>query len=171
MGASVGATVEYKMYGSYSLFAEISLPRDVEFLCAIAWGDGGDTSEMPFPPRGFPTDASYETKDLFFVTRDKLKEYFEHFEEDTETEAPFEDYARAHGDAAINEYKLSDRFPMPELTEYGWLTLAELEANINRREIEIITLHPITRAMLAAMNELATSYSRENVRLVFWVCL
>ncbi|MEP7340746.1 MAG: hypothetical protein ABI977_23650 [Acidobacteriota bacterium] len=171
MGASVWAVVEYKEYDSYFSFAKIDLPRDIEFLCAIAWGDGGYTGDMPFPPRGFPSDASYPAQESFFVSRDEVKEYLENFDEDTEDETSLEAYARAYGDWAIKEYKSSGRLPMPELTGYGWLTLAELEANIAQRGLEISTLLPVTRAMLAAMMELAATYGRDGVRLVFWISM
>ena len=48
MGASVYAVIEYREHDFYWSFGQINLPRDVEFLCAIAWGDGGVTENMPY---------------------------------------------------------------------------------------------------------------------------
>jgi hypothetical protein len=71
------------------------LPRDVEFLCAIAWGDGGITDEMPYPPRGsFPEDASYYAKNSFFVSEDEVREYLEVSRLEDEDEISLEEYAR-----------------------------------------------------------------------------
>jgi len=171
MGASVYAVIEYKEYDSYSSFGEINLLRHNEFLCAIAWGEGGITDEMPYPPRGFPVDASYETRNSFFVDADEVKDFLRHFREDVEDETYLKEFAAEHGAGAIEEYRLSGRLPMPELTHYGWLNLEELEANLTHRGIKSKELPPPIRAALAAMTELATAYGRDGVRLVFWIGL
>jgi hypothetical protein len=65
----------------------------------------------------------------------------------------------------------SGLLPQPDLTHIGWLTLAELEANLIHRGLEPGDLSSPVRAMLAAMTELAAAYGREAVRLVFWIGL
>jgi hypothetical protein len=161
MGASVYAFIEYRQYDSWWAFGEIDLFRDVEFLCAIAWGDGGLTDEMPYPPRNaFPEDASFRARESFFVSADEVGE-----------ETSLEEYARGYGDWAVKEYKSSGLLPQPELTNLGWLTLPELESNLARRKLEIRELSPPVRATLAAMAELAACYGRDSVRLVFWIGL
>jgi hypothetical protein len=169
MGASVWTLIEYFNHDSYFSFAEIVLPRDIDLLCAIAWGDGGCTDDMPYPPRGFPADASYQARESFFVDADEVREYLGSFREDGEQEPSLEKYAQAHGEGAISEYKSTGRLPMPELTDHGWLTLRELEANMTQRELKPTDLLPETRAMLAAMTELSATYGQDRVRLVFWI--
>ena len=172
MGASVYAVVEYRQFNSYQCFGEIDIPRDVEFLCAIAWGDGGITDKMPYPPRNaFPEDASYKARESFFVDADAVTEYLQVSRLKDEEETSLEEYARLQGDWAVKEYRSSGLLPQPELTNLGWLTLPELEANLAQRGLVIRKLSPPVRAVLAAMAELAASYGRENVRLVFWIGL
>jgi len=172
MGASVYAFIEYKEYDCYWSFGQINLPRDIEFLCAIAWGDGGITDEMPYPPCGsFPEDASYYAKNSFFVSEDEVREYLEVSRLEDEDEISLEEYARAQGDWAVKEYKASGLLPQSELTHIGWLSLAELEANLTHRGLGPGSLSPPVRAVLAAMTELAAAYGRDGVRLVFWLGL
>jgi hypothetical protein len=172
MGASVYAFIEYREFDCYWSLGQIYLPRDIEFLCAIAWGDGGVTDEMPYPPRGsFPADASYRAKDFFFVSKDEAREYLEVSRLEDEDEISFYDYARAQGDWAVKEYEATGLLPQPEFTHIGWLTLEELEANLTHRGLERGSLSPAVRAVLGAMTELAAAYGREGVRLVFWIGL
>jgi hypothetical protein len=172
MGASVYAVIEYRQYDSYWSFGEIDIPRDVKFLCAIAWGDGGITDEMPYTPRdSFPEDASDRARASFFVSEDEARKYLDVSRVEDEEETSLEEYARLHGDWAIKEYRGSGLLPQPELTNLGWLTLPELEANLAQRGLEPGELSPPVRAVLAAMAELATGYGRESVRLVFWIGL
>jgi hypothetical protein len=172
MGASVYAFIEYRMYDDYLSFGEIKLFRDIEFLCAIAWGDGGITDEMPYPPReSFPGDASYQARESFFVSADDVRRFLEVSRLEDEDETSLEEYARVHGDWAVKEYETSGLLPQPELTHIGWLNLAELEANLAHRGLEPGSLSPPVRAALAAMAELAAAYGREGVRLVFWIGL
>jgi len=172
MGASVYAFIEYRMYDDYWSFGEIELFRDVEFLCAISWGDGGITDEIPHPPReSFPADASYKARESFFVSADDLRSFLEVCRLEDEYEISLEEYARLHGDWAIKEYETSGLLPRSELTHIGWLNLAELEANLAHRGLELGSLSPPVRAALAAMAELGAAYGREEVRLVFWIGL
>jgi hypothetical protein len=121
MGASVYALIEYRMCDVYLSFGEIELLRDVEFPCAIAWGDGGITDEMPYPHReSFPADASYQARESFFVSADDVRRFLEV----SRLETSLEEYARVHGDWAVKEYETSGLLQQPELTHIGWLNLA-----------------------------------------------
>lgn len=172
MGASVSAVIEYRQYDSWWSFGGIDIPREVEFLCAIAWGDGGITDEMPYPPRdSFPEDASYRARESFFVSADEAKSFLEVSRLEDEEEMSLEEYARVQGDWAVKEYAASGLLPQPELTNFGWLTLPELEANLAQRGLKPAGFSPPVRAVLAAMTELATGYGRDGVRLVFWIGL
>jgi hypothetical protein len=93
------------------------------------------------------------------------------FLEVSRLETSLEEYALVHGDWAVKEYETSGLLQQPELTDIGWLNLAELEANLAHREIEPGSLSPPVRAALAAMAELGAAYGREDVRLVFWIGL
>src|ERR1700745_634568 len=131
MGASVNAVIEYRQYDSYWSFGVIDIPRDVEFLCAIAWGEGGITDDMPYPPReSFPEDASYRATELFFVSEAAAREYLEVSRLDNEEETSLEEYARLQGEWAVKHYNSTGMLPQPEVTNLGWLTLPELEANL-----------------------------------------
>jgi hypothetical protein len=170
MGASVYAVIEYKEYDCYWSFGQIDMPRDIEFLCAIAWGDGGITDDMPYPPRdSFPADASLQARYSFFVSADEAREYIKVSRLEDEDEISLEEYARLYGDWAVKEYEVSGLLPRAELTHIGWLSLAELEANLTRRGLGPGSLSPPIRAVLAAMTELAAAYGRDGVRLVFWI--
>jgi len=172
MGAAVYTFIEYKEYDRYWSFGQIDLLRDIEFLCAIAWGDGGITDEMPYPPRGsFPADASFEARESFFVSAEDVMEYLEVSRLEDEDETSLEEYARTQGDWAVKEYEASGLLPQPELTHIGWLSLAELKANLTHRGLGPGSLSPPIRAVLAAMTELAAAYGRDSVRLVFWLGL
>ena len=170
MGADIDAVIEYFDYDSYCSFGQIDLDRDIEFLCAIAWGDGGATDEMPHPPReSFPADASYRARNSFFVRADEVKEFLKASGQGYEDENSLREYARMQGDWALAEYTASGLLPQPELTNIGWLTLVELEANLAHRGLHPEDLLPPTRAALATMTELAATYGRDGVRLVFWI--
>jgi hypothetical protein len=163
MGASVYAVLEYREYDSFRSFGKIDLPRNVEFLCTIAWGDGGITDGMPYPPRdAFPADASYRAHDEFFVSAEDGEE---------EEAISLEEYAEQIGDWALAKFKASGLLPPPDLSNLGWLTLSELEANLAHRGLDRSKLSPPIRALLAAMNELAGAYGRDSVRLVYWLTL
>jgi hypothetical protein len=172
MGASVYAFIEYREYEDFwSSFGEINLPRDVEFLCAIAWGDGGDVSELPHPPRDeFPANASFEAQDSFFVSEDEISEFLEVSNYD-DSKISVKEYASRMGAWAVKEYEASGLLPQPELTNFGWLNLPELKANLVQRGISQESLLPPTRAVLVAMTELAVAYGRDSVRLVFWISM
>ncbi|HWQ35516.1 MAG TPA: hypothetical protein VNQ79_21905 [Blastocatellia bacterium] len=88
-----------------------------------------------------------------------------------EEAASREEYAEQTGDWTLAEYKVSGLLPPPELTDVGWLTLAELEANLAHRRLDPGRLSPPVRALLAAMNELAAAFGRDGVRLVYWLTL
>ena len=172
MGASVYAVLEYREYDRFWSFGELDMPRDVEFLCAIAWGNGGITDDMPHPPRdAFPADASSRARRTFFVSAEGGKEYLEDTSLEDEEAISLEEYAEQIGDWALAEYKASNVLPPPELTNLGWLTLPELEANLAHRGLDSSKLSPPIRALFAAMNELAAAYGRDSVRLVYWLTL
>jgi hypothetical protein len=172
MGASVFAVIEYREHDAYWSFGEIDIPRDVEFLCAIAWGDGGVTDQMPYPPReSFPSDASSRARDSFFVDPDQVNDFLRASSLEDAAQCSLEEYARMRGDWAVAEYEESGLLPQPELTDLGWISLSELEANIAQRGLEPGNLLPPSRAVLAAMTELAVTYGRDGVRLVFWIGL
>jgi len=172
MGASVYAVIEYREYDSYWSFGEIDLPRDTEFLCAIAWGDGGVTDEMPYPPTdSFPEDASHKACDKFYVSAADAQEYLDVSRLEDEDEMSLGEYARVRGDWALRQFQTTGRLPPPELTNLGWLTLDQLEANLSARGLKREDLVPPIRAVLAAMTELAAHYGRDGVRLVFWIGL
>jgi hypothetical protein len=103
------------------------------------------------------------------VNADEARDYLENFRKEGEPEPSLEEFARAHGEGALKEYKETGRLPTPELTHQGWLTLTELEANLAQRNLKPNNLLPQTKAMLAAMSDLAATYGKDRVRLVFWI--
>jgi hypothetical protein len=172
MGASVYAFIEYRQHDSYWSFGEIDLPRETEFLCAIAWGNGGVTDQMPYPPTGsFPEDASSDARNEFYVSADYARDYLDRSRSVDQEEMSLEEYARQRGDWALKEYQSSGLLPQPETTDIGWLTLEQLEANLSQRGLKRDDLSPPIRAALAAMMALAAVYGGDSVRLVFWITL
>ena len=77
MGVDVYAVIEYEQWGSYWALGALDLPRDVSFLSAIAWGDGGVTDDMPHPPRGIPLNCSSRIRESFYVGPEEVRQYLE----------------------------------------------------------------------------------------------
>jgi hypothetical protein len=127
---------------------------------------------MPYPPRNaFPADASYRARRSFFVSAEDGEEYPEETEIEEKEAISLEEHAEQIGDWALAEYKASGVLPPPELTDLGWLTLPELQANLAHRGLDPSNLSPPIRALFAAMTELAATYGQDGVRLVYWLRL
>lgn len=66
MGTDIHAVMEYAPGdGSFSWLGTANLPRNPRVFAAIAFGDGGITDQLPFPPRGLPADRSFGVVELF----------------------------------------------------------------------------------------------------------
>ena len=170
MGVDVYTVIEYKEWNNYLSFGELNLPRDVRFLSAIAWGEGGVIDEMPHPPRGIPSDCSNYVREAFYVEPEEVLEYLgEAGLDDEGDETSLEEYIAAHGEWAVAEYAASGLVPPPELTGYGSLNLTQLRENLAHAKVGMEDLTPACRAAIAAMESLATSVGANQVRLVFWL--
>ena len=55
-------------------FEDVNIARDHKLFSAIAFGDGGITDGLPYPPRGLPADHSGEVMDQFYVEADALRD-------------------------------------------------------------------------------------------------
>jgi hypothetical protein len=183
MGESFDSIIEYQRGHLYQGWGEIWLARDVTFLRAIAWGDGGVTRAMPHPPSGIPPDCSWLFKHRFYVTREVVKEYFDSIyseprdgndnlekdgDDDEHRPPTLQQYAAAHGEWASREFAKSGRLPPPELTSTGSLTLPQLLENLEASGGSVRDLTPECQAVLAAMTTLAEVFGGDKVRLVFW---
>lgn len=162
MGVAFYSVLEYEQWDSYWSLGQLNIPRDPELFSAIAFGEGGVTEDMPYPPRGLPLDCSSEACELFFTDSDVVEEYLK-----DEEEVSLEEYVEGFGEWALSEYRASGRLPLPETYNHSWLNLNELKQSLAYRDLSIDKLSPAFRAALAAMQELAEAYGAEKVRLVF----
>jgi hypothetical protein len=165
MGCDIHAVIEYKKYGSYWSFAEVNIPRDYALFSAIAFGDGGITDNLPYPPRGIPPDHSHKVSELFFTPVEEQKKFSEEIEED---EFEPEEIARAWGDWALAEYVSNGNLPRMDIHTPGWLFLHEIKIALDRAKYDIDKLSPEFCAVLSALQILSETYGNEKVRLIFW---
>jgi len=167
MGVSFYAVLEYVRYDLAESFARLYISRDHDLFSAIAFGDGGITEGMPYPPRGLPANLSFDARELFFSEPDAIEEYLEASAVDDEEESTVEDYLKHWDDWAIREYEAFGTLPTPETYSHSWLNLNELKEALAHRNLSIEERPSDVRALLAAMETLAHEYGPENVRLVF----
>ena len=91
MGCDIHAVIEYARDGSYLDFAEVNIWRDYSLFSALAFGDGGVTDDLPYPPRGLPPDLSLKASGLFYCDAEELKQFLvEVGDEDAEDFRPEE---------------------------------------------------------------------------------
>lgn len=166
MGCDIHAVIECQKYGSYSDFADVNIARDYKLFSAIAFGDGGVTEGLPYPPRGLPSDHSSRVTDLFYIEADALKE----IEAQIASDEPFEpeEIAKGWGDWAVEYYESYGILPGPDVHTPSWLRLRELEKALDHAGLKLADQSPEFTAVLATMRILSDAYGDENVRLVFW---
>jgi hypothetical protein len=170
MGCDIHAVIEYEQFnnGFAHAFTEglLQIPRDYELFSAIAFGDGGITDDLPYPPRGLPHNFSQTVRELFFVEADALREAGD----DVDDEEKFdpEEEAAYWGDWAVKEFRENGNLPAYEQHTPGWLNFDELVEALAHAQIKTEELSPEFRAVLAAMHTLSEAYGAEKVRLVFW---
>jgi len=167
MGVSFYAVLEYVMYDIPMSFGRLNISRDHDLFSAIAFGDGGITEGMPYPPRGLPANLSLDARELFFTDPDAIKEYLEVSGGEDEEESTIEGYLEGWDEWAINDYQASGMLPNPETYSHSWLNLNELKEALAHRNLSIEGRASDVRALIAAMETLARDYGPENVRLVF----
>ena len=166
MGCDIHAVIECERHGSYREVAEVKIARDYKLFSAIAFGDGGITDELPYPPRGLPTDHSLLVGDLFFLEAEELREMEAEIGGGEEFQP--EEIAESWGDWALHEYSKFGVLPHPDWHTPGWLRLDELKESLERAGLEIEKMSPEFRAAVASMQVLSEAYGVEKVRLVFW---
>ena len=167
MGVSFYAVLEYVMYDLPMSFGRVNISRDYELFNAIAFGDGGITEGMPYPPRGLPANLSLDSHELFFTDADAIKQYLEVSRLEDEEETTVEGYLEGWDEWAIREYQTVGTLPTPETYSHSWLNLNELKEALAHRNVSIDERPADVRALVAAMEVLAGEYGPENVRLVF----
>jgi hypothetical protein len=167
MGVSFYAVLEYVVYESPWSFGRLNISRDYDLFAAIAFGDGGITEGMPYPPRGLPPKLSLDSRDLFFTEPDVVKEYLEVSRLEDEEASTLEDYLEGWDEWAIREHRAFGLLPTPETYSHRWLNLNELKEALAHRNLSLEKRPPEVRAVIAAMEVLAQEYNPENVRLVF----
>jgi hypothetical protein len=169
MGVSIFAVIKFKQFDNYSDFAEVNIPRSDKLLPAIAFGDGGLTDEMLYPPRGMPSDVSFKVTSLFFTDFETVKDYLTESNFENEEERTVEEYLENAGKWAVEQYQKTGLLPMPELYAESWLTFTELQKVLTHEGIDLSELTSEFRATLAAMQTLSEDFGVDNVRLVFWL--
>src|ERR1051326_2037342 len=113
MGCDIHAVVENQVYGSWTSFAEVEIARDYKLFSAIAFGNGGITDDLPYPPRGLPSDHSNRVTGLFFVEADSVDDV--------------QEIATAWGDWAVEQFVMHKIVPQTDWHTPSWLNLGELE--------------------------------------------
>lgn len=164
MGCDIHAVIECQKYGSYSSFAEVNIARDYKLFSAIAFGDGGITDNLSYPPRGLPPDHSGEVMELFYVEADALKDIGAKIDSDEERE----EIAKIWGPWAVEQYERFRIVPGSDIHTPSWLRLSELENALEHAGLKLAEQSPEFDAVIASMRILSQAYGDENVRLVFW---
>jgi hypothetical protein len=154
MGCDIHAVIENRIYGSWTSFAEVEIARDYKLFSAIAFGNGGITDDLPYPPRGLPSDHSNRVTRLFFVEADSVDDV--------------QEIATAWGDWAVEQFVMHKIVPQTDWHTPSWLNLGELEIALNHAGLKTDDQSPQFRAVIASMRILSETYGDENVRLVFW---
>lgn len=166
MGCDIHAVIECYKYGSYFSFADVKIARDHKLFSAIAFGDGGITDKLPYPPRGLPPDHSGEVMDRFYIEVDALKDLEAQIGGDEEFEP--EQIAKGWGEWAVEKYEEYEILPGPDFHTPSWLRLSELEKALDHAGLKLAEQSPEFTAVMASMRVLSDAYGDENVRLVFW---
>jgi len=164
MGCDIHAVIEFEKWDLYWGYAEVSLPRDPRQFSAIAFGEGGITDDLPYPPRGLPFDHSLRVSLLFFVGADELKDLANRFGEEFNPE----EAAKSWGDWALTKYRECGALPGPDFHTPSWLSLPELKHAVMVADLDISNQSPEFRATVCAMESLSDAYGADKTRLVFW---
>src|SRR5262249_10245865 len=130
-------------------------------------GPGGIKDELPFPPRGLPSDLSFDAHSYFYTIAEEVqKNMIESLGKIGEEFQP-EEYAAHVGEAGVKEDLEKTILPTPEMHTHSWLNLIELKKVLAYGNLTKDNLSIEFCAFLAAMEELAVTCGPENVRLVF----
>lgn len=166
MGCDIHAVIEYNPYGYFTDFGEVRVARDHKLFSALAFGEGGVTDKLPYPPRGLPPDHSLRVSDLFFVEANEIAKIEAEIGGDEEFQP--EAIARTWGNWALEKFLTFGLLPGPDWHTPSWLNINELKEALAYRSLKIEERSPEFRAAFAAMKVLAEAYNTEKVRLVFW---
>lgn len=166
MGCDIHAVIEYNKHDSYWDFGVVNIDRDYELFSAIAFGDGGITDDLPYPPRGLPPDHSMQVGDLFFMESDEIRKLPGYLEESEQFQP--KEIAEAWGPWALKEFLAYGVLPNPDWHTPSWLDLKELKEALSRAGLKLEDQSPEFRSVIAAMQTLSESYGTDKVRLVFW---
>ena len=172
MGVAISIIIETQSENSewIAITDDIWVPRDWSLFCAIAFGDGGDTSQLPYPPRGLPRDHSIGTRNNYFDAGRKSVRRFNHktvaFEEIT-TPSKIKKWF-GNNEILREVYNKYGLLPNEEIIETSWLNLAELEEAMAYSGIKQEAMSEEFQKVLARMAKPAKKLGKENVRIVFW---
>jgi hypothetical protein len=158
--------IEYNPYGTFWEFGEAKIARDYNLFSALAFGEGGLTDNMPYPPRGLPHDHSLRVSEMFFVEADEITGTEAEIGSDEEFQP--EKIASAWGDWALEQFKTYGLLPGHDWHTPSWLNFNELKEALTHAGLKIEEQSPEFRAACAAMKVLSEAYNAEKVRLVFW---
>jgi hypothetical protein len=163
LGCDIHAVIEYNKWDSHwNSFCVIDIPRDYDLFSAIAFGDGGVTDGLPYPPRGLPSDVSLQTHELFYMDAQEYKDLMaKHGIEFVIDPESMEDWER-------KEYLSTGAVIGPDWHTPGCLNFTELTEALEQGGLTTEKQSPEIKAMLSAMEILADNYGSEKVRIVFW---
>ncbi len=170
MGCDIHAFVEYAKDGIYESQTNetLDIPRDYALFTVMALGDGGNTSELPYPPRGMPSGLSNKAKNYFFSpSEDVYKATMEWYRLLELKPIKIEEYAKGFSEIVQREFADNQLLLTPELHSHSWLTLDELKEVLKYGKLSQQNLSKQFWIILTSMETLAEIYSSKNVRIVF----
>lgn len=172
MGTDIHAFIEFQLYpdgGSWSFFGSVQPGRDYRLFNAIAFGVDGAIDAKAYPIRGLPEGLSLKVWEEFYQPADKVIAHFEEIDRLCGDEPDFDPagYAVHGGPSAVEKFQNEGVLPNPAFYYYNWLNLNELKAALRYAKLEVADCGVECRAILLAMETLASECGPENVRLVF----
>lgn len=167
MGCDIHPFIEFSRGDAYWSLSDgpLQLPREYPLWNFIAFGEGGLSDGLPYPPRGLPGELSSSARDHFYAPESALKELLASVEPEREFVA--EHLLRGTWPAARDVYEKWQLLPAADFHTHGWLTLSELEETLAWAKWGRERLSPEFGAVVAAMEALARTLGSDRVRLVF----
>jgi hypothetical protein len=168
MGCDIHAFIEFEKFETYWSLTEtpLNIPRDYKLFSVLAFGDGGYTDDLPHPPRGLPSNLSFDVRYYFYTPVEEVMKQMESTGWQTKKFNP-EEYLQDTWESAAQEYSQYRLLPTPEFHTHSWLTLDELKESLSYGHLTKKDISPEFCAIIAGMEELAARYGKGKVRLVF----
>lgn len=173
MGCDIHAVIETDKFktSTWEGFGkgEFNIERDYQLFSAIAFGDGGNTKKLPFPPRGLPNDLSDETKDSYFEPESEWNG-IELWDSKTNSfsRVTKSDAAERLDGLLKTLYLEEDLVPKDMIHTASWLYFNELDEALRVAKLQVGKLSPSFQAIYSVLKIFAEGYGEKQARFVFW---